>query len=292
MRNIFLNKNISFLKLRIALLIFTFSYTINVYCLSGADSSDGVFSTVWQDLKYAGNDYLRTFNYLITPSKNHILYPITVADYTFISSALDEKLRVCPCIRRDIPILKQAGEISTAVALPTAIYLSGLIFKDEYTRTTGRLLFESMLLSGTLNTSLKVIFGRARPNMDMGNGKFEFFEMNDSYQSLPSGHTCAAFTSAALLAGRIDNIWINAGLYMIAAGTAFERIYSNKHWFSDVILGATIGIFSSKIILSAYDDNEKKKDRSQVIQPEESIKWSVLPQYNYRGANLTLLLSW
>ena len=35
--------------------------------------------------------------------------------------------------------------------------------------------------------------------------------------------------------------------YAVAASVAFLRLYYNKHWFNDVIMGAGIGILSARI---------------------------------------------
>lgn len=132
-------------------------------------------------------------------------------------------------------------ELYTATTPLSAIYLSGLVFDNEKIRTTGRWLIESMVLAGVTNTTLKFIIGRARPYMEKGNSKFEFFEMKDSYQSLPSGHTrCFHFSSFACCQKLIISI------YRAILHSYYHRISTNKKrqdWFSDTVLGAGIGIW-------------------------------------------------
>ena len=41
--------------------------------------------------------------------------------------------------------------------------------------------------------------------------------------------------------------WLASSGYLIAATTGYLRMYNNKHWFSDVVAGAGIGILSTKI---------------------------------------------
>jgi len=250
-----------------------------------------ISKTIIEDLINAGEDYLQILNYSITSTYKHIAYPLATIDIALIASGLDENIRVCQCKKQDIWLLKQMGEVKTAIALPSGIYLSGLIFKDEELRTTGRLLFESLLLSSTVNTGLKYILGRSRPFMEMGNYNFQFFEFSDNYQSFPSGHTCAAFTIATLLAGRIDNNWVDAGLYLLATGTGFHRILADKHWFSDVIIGGAIGIFSSNLVLSAFEDNEKEKLRNK-DKEQNKYTWSIQPQLGFYGSRILFTLKW
>lgn len=70
-----------------------------------------------------------------------------------------------------------------------------------------------------------------------------------SFNSFPSGHSATAFLGAELVRleyGK-DNPWLAVGAYTIAAGTGFLRIYNEKHWVTDVIAGAGIGIASARI---------------------------------------------
>lgn len=64
--------------------------------------------------------------------------------------------------------------------------------------------------------------------------------------SFPSGHTATAFMGAEFLRREYWHVspWIGVAGYVVATGTGFMRMYNNKHWFSDVIAGAGIGILS------------------------------------------------
>ena len=69
-------------------------------------------------------------------------------------------------------------------------------------------------------------------------------------QSMPSGHTAQAFVSAALLdmEYRDSSPWISVGGYLCAVATGCLRVVNNRHWASDVLVGAGIGIASVKLI--------------------------------------------
>lgn len=64
--------------------------------------------------------------------------------------------------------------------------------------------------------------------------------------SFPSGHTATAFMGAELLRKEYWDVspWIGVAGYAVAAGTGFLRMYNNRHWLTDVIAGAGIGILS------------------------------------------------
>lgn len=67
-----------------------------------------------------------------------------------------------------------------------------------------------------------------------------------SFNSFPSGHTATAFMGAELLRREYWHVspWIGVAGYAIAASTGFFRMYNNRHWLTDVVAGAGIGILS------------------------------------------------
>ena len=69
---------------------------------------------------------------------------------------------------------------------------------------------------------------------------------NSRRNSFPSGHTATAFTGAELV--RAEYGWAyGAPAYLVATCVGFMRMYNNRHWFSDVLAGAAVGITSARI---------------------------------------------
>ncbi len=95
--------------------------------------------------------------------------------------------------------------------------------------------------------------------------------------SFPSGHVALAFTGAELLRQEYGTAYGIAG-YTIATSVAFLRLYNNKHWFNDVLMGAGIGILSARIGYWLLPLNRKlfkisnKKPQSSTV--------AVTPTYN------------
>ncbi len=91
-----------------------------------------------------------------------------------------------------------------------------------------------------------------------------------AYSSFPSGHTTEAFASAEFLRMEYRNIspLIGWAGYAMAGMTGYLRMYNNKHWFSDVVAGAGVGIASTKLaylIYSGVFKNEKtNKDKKSI----------------------------
>ena len=87
---------------------------------------------------------------------------------------------------------------------------------------------------------------------------------NSDFKSFPSGHTTEAFAAAELmrLEFKEDKPWLGYAGYLMAGATGYLRMYNNKHWISDVLAGAGIGIGSTKLALLVFDkidDNRRFK---------------------------------
>ena len=86
--------------------------------------------------------------------------------------------------------------------------------------------------------------------------------------SMPSGHTAQAFVSATILdmEYRGTSPWISFAGYAVATTTGMYRMINDKHWISDVLVGAGIGILSTKVVYYTHRYSWGKK-RNVVIVP-------------------------
>lgn len=73
---------------------------------------------------------------------------------------------------------------------------------------------------------------------------------NTNYKSFPSGHTATAFMTATMLHkeyGTTVSPWISVAGYTVASATGISRMFNNRHWLSDVMVGAGIGILTTEL---------------------------------------------
>jgi membrane-associated phospholipid phosphatase len=131
---------------------------------------------------------------------------------------------------------------------------------------------EAVLLASAVTGILKGTLGRARPFVvsDTNPHDFKFgggFSSSDR-QSFPSGHTTTAFAAAAAVTSEMrrlypQSVWyVGPVLYGGATLVGLSRMYHNKHWASDVVLGAAIGTFGGlKVVRYSHTHPDNKIDR-------------------------------
>lgn len=107
--------------------------------------------------------------------------------------------------------------------------------------------FSAVIMTGTTK-GIKYLVKRQRPDID-------------EFDSFPSGHTATAFMAATLLHKEYG--WrsplFSLGGYAAATVTGLSRLMNNRHWMSDVVTGAAIGIGS--VHLGYYLSDLIFKDR-------------------------------
>lgn len=129
------------------------------------------------------------------------------------------------------------------------------------TRAQQALLLLSAYGAGILASLIKVLFIRPRPFLYLSgeaetslssvfqNGSISLFLehlRNARLQSFPSAHTAAAFGLAAALAQVAPRgrwWWL-----VLATGCGLQRVFAQKHFASDVLAGAALGLFWANVV--------------------------------------------
>lgn len=136
--------------------------------------------------------------------------------------------------------------------LMAGMFFYGLSAKKERPFNTALMGVKSFVLSTIFTRALKYSLNRSRPGLEQGSqfwgGPFNAFSL-----SFPSGHTTGAFAVASVLARNYsDNKWIPITSYSLATAVGVSRIWTKKHWASDVVFGALIG-WSVGTVVSKID---------------------------------------
>lgn len=101
----------------------------------------------------------------------------------------------------------------------------------------------AMAIAGGITTAVKFAIGRNRPQ---GDGDADQFRPLSGWSSFPSGHTAVAFAVATAIAEETRDPWSDAALYGAATLTALARLNDDRHWTSDVFVGALVGHLSAR----------------------------------------------
>lgn len=106
---------------------------------------------------------------------------------------------------------------------------------------------KATLLGGASAIVIKVLVGRARPSKSP-NDRFLIHPISFKDNSFPSGHAAVAFALATSLAREIPGKWDDLGFFSVATLTGYARMHDDRHWFSDVVFGAGVGILSARFV--------------------------------------------
>lgn len=109
-----------------------------------------------------------------------------------------------------------------------------------------------------------------------------------STSSFPSNHTATAFASAELLYQEYkdQSVWYGVAGYAVATTTGIYRLINNRHWLTDVIAGAGIGILSTKLAYLIHKRGiNRRRFRREVMENTQAI---LLPYHNRESTGVTL----
>ena len=94
--------------------------------------------------------------------------------------------------------------------------------------------------------------------------------------SFPSGHTATAFTAATIMHkeyGLTRSPWWSIFGYGCATTTGIMRTLNNRHWISDVLVGAGLGVISTDLGYMCADWIFKKKGSNREPLENTSDLW-------------------
>ena len=159
-------------------------------------------------------------------------------------------------------VVTQAGGLA-GFATAGAFFGVGLVFKDTRARDTGYLAASAMLQCFIVDAAAKSLSGRRRPfvadGADHWAGPAAFFKRFekgqwDSYSSFPSGHSAAAFSLATVVALQYRHTgWVPVVAYTLAGGVGLSRMALDRHWASDVFVGAVVGHLVARLVVRNHE---------------------------------------
>ena len=134
------------------------------------------------------------------------------------------------------------------VPLVGAMFVAGRFAPQGRFRSATYDFAQAMIVNGAYTSILKYSVQRTRPD-------------TSNNLSFPSGHSSTAFSLAAVADHHYG--WkIGVPAYVLASGIGLSRIEKDKHYLSDVLAGATIGIIVGRTV--ARLDGERPAKKRQI----------------------------
>ena len=153
------------------------------------------------------------------------------------------------------------GSMSFLLGSALTTHLIGKLGRNQSVSYLGSDLLRAQVVNGLATQIIKRTVQRQRPDAS-------------NKRSFPSGHTSGAFAAATVLHRHLG--WKAGALaYTLAGYIGASRLSENKHYLSDVIMGAAIGIASGLSISGQY--------HGSII--------SLHPQMNPGGAGLQISIA-
>ena len=192
----------------------------------------------------------------------HFILPTAMMSFGFIGLESDGLKKLDSStqdeIREHNPLFSSKIDNYTQFVSGAVVFaLNGLGIKGKHNWKDAALIYGgSIAISTAIVVPLKSITKVERPDVSALN-------------SFPSGHTAIAFASAEFLRREYwdTSPWIGVGGYTIATTTGLLRMYNNRHWFSDVVAGAGVGMASTTLSYLIYDKVLKKHNLTFNLTP-------------------------
>ena len=122
-------------------------------------------------------------------------------------------------------------------AIPGIMWGGGCLGHNPSLSNNGLTVLTAMGTALAIDGALKIAFNRQYPYTLHSRG--EFWEGGRSF---PSGHATISFAFASAIAHRYPHKrWVKWGAYALATGVALSRYPGKKHFFSDILVGSTLG---------------------------------------------------
>ena len=163
-------------------------------------------------------------------------------------------------IERHVPGASQALGNVTLLTLIAGAASAGFLAPREGRDPSGErwTIAETFAVNSAATFALNVTVRRARPG-------------SDRHSSFPSGHASTAFAAATLIDRNSGHAW-GIPAYALAAVTAVSRVESGRHYPSDVLAGAALGVLSASIVDALHfggnDDTRGISRRHEHSRPQ------------------------
>jgi membrane-associated phospholipid phosphatase len=159
------------------------------------------------------------------------------------------------------------GNGDTTAGSVAIILFIGILLKNKKLQKVSKEALMTIIAGGILVNIIKYIVSRLRPDVNMlpyqffnwaawMNGNESINPFKSASASMPSGHTIVSVGVAFSFYYGYKNKFIRLLAIIYAIVLSLSRVYGTRHWLSDTIAGAFLGILVAKTV---YEINRNKR---------------------------------
>lgn len=263
--------------------ILSVTLSLPIYVFGADSGKDTIINELSSGLKHLTVESIDFATYPFQLKNNNLLITTGVLSATALTYIFDKDIQqsLQNGQNRNINNITNIGSLIgdpyIHLGIATLVYGGGIAADSPKWKQTGEMMGEALILADASTFIIKEAAGRGRPYATSSKGDFKPFGFKNDYDSFPSMHTSSSFALASVLAATSESYTMKTAYYLTATFVAFSRLYKNKHWASDVILGAALGELSGRVVTSYHASDNKITFAPMAIQG---------------GAGLVMVKSW
>ena len=163
----------------------------------------------------------------------------------------------------DVSIALRKVNERSAFAASLLTFVVGKVAGKPRVAEVGWHAAEGVFAAAGVQTLIKNAFGRSRPFVSVAaTGKHDQTDLHPGrgfkdpwYRSMPSLHTGGMVAMVAVMTSEIDRWhpgsmrYVRPAAYVVAISPGVARMYDDRHWASDVLVGTATGYWAAKKVL-------------------------------------------
>lgn len=253
---------------RLVIIMMLVAVPVSAFCAENSPVTvSGEISGGMQRLKAEAVDFVTT---PFEVSNNNLFVTMGVFAVTGVTFAFDRDIqrKLSSGHTKTLDKAAKAGSLAgdpyIHLGFTALVYGAAIAADSPKWQEIGQMMAEAVILADASTLLLKEITGRARPLVTDHNDVFKPLRLKNNYDSLPSMHTASSFAMASVAARTSESVPTAITAYSAAALVGLSRMYQNKHWGSDIVLGAAIGELAGRVATSFHAG---QKDQRVVFLP-------------------------
>lgn len=269
-------------------LIVVFFLLLFPACHAFAGEDENLFNStaaIKDEIHTIGHEALDVLRTPIDMENYGLIGTVLVAGGVGLTFVFDDNIRDDLRANRS-HALDRTADVGSAIGNPLvhigvagAIYGGSVLAGNEKWKETGLMLGEAALLADASSLVLKEAIGRERPFVSGDKGSFKPFQFDSNYDSLPSMHMASSFAMASVMSATSESFLAKALYYTAAGFVGFSRMYQDKHWASDVVLGAAVGELCGRVVVKYHASGKERK-------------FALVPGVSANAVSLALATEW